>query len=170
MYKGAKNIMRKKCFLVGLILTAAVLLAGCLPNIESNIDGTKLFQTTPDYPHVFTKANVEMNVEFEEHTTRITHPETGDPFLYMTDSTNFYLITGNRENLRKVLASEGRIQFGFYPEEPRYAENASIDFILLPIENIIKATGSEKIYLEFIDASNSQQMAEYEIILKGTPE
>jgi hypothetical protein len=159
--------MGKKWFvLVGFILTTTVLLTGCLPNIESNIDGTQLFQTTPDYPHVFTNTNVKMNVEFEENTTRITNPATGDPFLYMTDSTNFYLITGNRENLRKVLSSEGRIQFGFYPDEPRYAENPSIDFILLPIDAVIKATGSKKIYLEFIDASKGEQMAEYEIDLK----
>jgi hypothetical protein len=159
--------MRKKWIIFAcFILTSSVLLTGCLPNIESDIDGTKLFQTTPDYPHVFTKANVEMNVEFEEHTTRITNPATGDPFIYMTDSTNFYLITGNKENLRKILSSEGRIQFGFYPDEPRYSENPNVDFILLPIENIIEATGSERIYLEFIDASKGQKMSEYEIDFK----
>lgn len=163
-------MQKKELALIGFILTTIVLLTGCLPNIESNIDGTKLFQTTPDYPHVFTKSNVEIDVDFQGNTTRITNPETGDPFLYMMDHTNFYLITGNRENLRKVLASEGRIQFGFYPNEPRHAENASIDFILLPIENMIEATSSKKIYLEFIDTSKSQQMAEYEIILKDTPE
>jgi hypothetical protein len=159
--------MRKKWFaLVVFILTTVVLLTGCLPNIESNIDETQLFQTTPDYPHVFTNTNVEMNVEFKENTTRITNPATGDPFLYMTDSTNFYFIAGNRENLRKVLASEGRIQFGFFTDEPRYAENPSVDFVLLPIESIIEATGSEKIYLEFIDVAKGKKISKYEIDLE----
>jgi hypothetical protein len=159
-------VKKKWIVLACFILTTSILLTGCLPNIESDIDDTKLFQTTPDYPHVFTKANVEMTVEFEEYTTRITNPATGDPFLYMTDSTNFYLITGNRENLRKVLSSEGKIQFGFYPDEPRYSENPNVDFILLPIESIIEATGSEKITLEFIDASKGEQIAEHEIDLE----
>lgn len=155
----------KVSVVLGLLLCTTILLTGCLPNIEINVKGSKVFGTFPDYPHVFTLSKTEMDVEFVDQTTRIFNPETGDPFLYMIDRTNFYIISGIQDNLKKVLASEGRIQFGFFTEEPRYAEAEAIDFVLLPIDEIIKITKSEHIILEFVDASNGVKIAEHEIDL-----
>lgn len=155
----------KRFMVLGLLLSTVMILTGCLPNIETNIKDYKVFGTTPDYPHVFTLSKTGMEVEFVDQTTRIINPETGDPFLYMIDRTNLYFMSGIQENLKKVLASEGRIQFGFFPDEPRYAEGPAVDFIILPIDSIIEITKSEKIILEFVDATNRVKIAEYEIDL-----
>lgn len=155
---------------IGLLLSAIMILPGCLPNIEINVEDYKVFGTTPDYPHVFTLSKAEMEVEFLGQTTRIINPETGDPFLYMIDRTNLYFMTGIQENLKKILATEGRIQFGFFTDEPRYAEEAAVDFVILPIDSIIEITKSENIILEFVDATNRVKIAEHEIDLTAQRE
>lgn len=160
----------KVSVVLGLLVCTTILLAGCLPNIEINVKDYKVFGTYPEYPHVFTLSETEMDVEFVDQTTRIFNPETGDPFLYMADGTNFYLMSGIQDNLKKVLASEGRIQFGFFPDEPRYAEEEAVDFVLLPIDEIIKITKSEHIILEFVDASKGVKIAEHEIDLTAKRE
>lgn len=151
-----------------LIFFCLLLLAGCTPSIESNINGVHVTRTTPDYPHIFTKKDIEMDVKYENYTTRLVNPETEEHFLYLLDEEYMYFLIGNRENLNKILAAEGKVQFGFLLEEPRQAENPSVDLIKIPLDDLVEETKTTDITFEFIDMSQSKYIKKFNIdVTKG---
>ncbi|WP_202080987.1 hypothetical protein [Caldalkalibacillus salinus] len=158
-------VSQRALFLVLVMVTSVLSLTGCVLNVETNVDGAEFFQTTPDYPHIFTNNNVDMKVEFIDGSTRIINPETGDPFLYLLDSKNLYFMSGIKDNMKKILASEGLVQIGFYTADPRVAENESVDLIVLPLDKMIDKTGHTKVTFEFIDMSEGEQLNKIKVDL-----
>lgn len=149
--------------LIPLVLITILLLSGCFQNIETNISGTEMYVRHPEMAEGI--QDIDFDVYFEDFTTQIINPETGDPFVYTLDDEFMYFASGIQDNLSKVLAEEGVIYFGFLRDEPRQSENPNIDYLIIPIEEIINETGDTVIRLEFVDLRQREKMTEHELDL-----